>query len=151
MSWNASKFPRGWAVLLAGVFWCLLAGGAQAQMRGGFGGFGGGYGGYGGWWTGLPYGFAQSPQELPYFAKYPPVYYSHPIARTYGYSPFAYPPGYMTPELQQAPAPADIINPYVPEQQAKPASDRNAAVQQPPAPKVVLNPFVEQTQLTIDP
>jgi len=38
-------------------------------------------------------------ERIPYFALYPPVYYSLPVPRTYGYSPFAYPPGTMTPEL----------------------------------------------------
>jgi hypothetical protein len=36
-------------------------------------------------------------QAVPYFALHPPVYYSYRVARTYGYSPFAYPPGVMTP------------------------------------------------------
>ena len=36
-------------------------------------------------------------QRIPYYALYPPVYYSYPVARTYGYSPFAYPPGTLTP------------------------------------------------------
>lgn len=135
-------------LVLTGLMWCVLGGSAEAQMRG-FGGFGGGYG-YGGWWTGLPYGFAQQQQELPYFSKYPPVYYSHPVPRPYGYSPFAYPPGYTTPEPQQAPAPSDIENPFVPQQQTKPTSDRTAASTG-PTPKVILNPYVDQVELTADP
>ena len=55
--------------------------------------------GFGGNLTGLPYNYFQSQQELPFYAKFPPVYYSYPVARPYGYSPFAYPPGIMTPEL----------------------------------------------------
>ena len=34
---------------------------------------------------------------VPYFALFPPVYYSYRVPRTYGYSPFAYPPGILTP------------------------------------------------------
>ena len=52
--------------------------------------------------------------NLPYFALHPPVYYSEPVPRTYGYSPFAYPPGVMTPELVGEPQPVTINNPYVP-------------------------------------
>ena len=55
-------------------------------------GFGpGGYGlGY------FNYGYNQP--RIPYYALYPPVYYSYPVARPYGFSPFAYPPGVMTPD-----------------------------------------------------
>lgn len=51
---------------------------------------------------------------VPYYSLYPPVYYSYPVPRTYGYSPFAYPPGTMTPELQiqEIPAPKVMSNPY---------------------------------------
>ena len=50
---------------------------------------------------GYPYGWA-SPSiyvsdYIPYYALHPPVYYSYPVARPYGYSPFAYPPGVTTP------------------------------------------------------
>src|SRR4051812_5493519 len=83
---------------------------------------------------------------LPYFALHPPVYYSQPAPRTYGYSPFAYPPGVMTPELDGEPQPVTINNPYVPA--ATPAaaevkpSDRSASASTPPEPLVILNPFV---------
>jgi hypothetical protein len=71
----------------------------------GYGLYGGGL--YGGWWPGP---FAQ--QCPPYFALYPPVYYSHPIARPYGFSPFAYPPGTMTPEVIRV-QPLMVFNPFV--------------------------------------
>jgi hypothetical protein len=132
--------------VLACMAWLVLAGSSQAQMQGGGLGFGG-YG-YGGWWTGIPYGFAQSQDQLPYFSKYPPVYYSRPVARPYGYSPFAYPPGFVTPDIQQMPT--EVINPYVPQQEAKPTSDRTATGRQSPVPKVVVNPFVDQAQLSFD-
>ena len=49
----------------------------------------------------------------PYFSLHPPVYYSRPVARTYGYSPYAYPPQTRTPELAP-PAPKVIQNRFVP-------------------------------------
>jgi hypothetical protein len=84
--------------------------------------------------------------NLPYFALHPPVYYSEPVPRTYGYSPFAYPPGTMTPEIVGEPQPVTINNPYVPA--TKPASaevkstDRSASTQQAPEPLVIVNQFV---------
>jgi hypothetical protein len=84
--------------------------------------------------------------NLPYFALHPPVYYSEPVPRTYGYSPFAYPPGVMTPEIVSEPQPVTINNPYVPT--TKPASteakspDRSAATSAVPEPLVIVNPFV---------
>ncbi|MBL8828392.1 MAG: hypothetical protein JNM18_15530 [Planctomycetaceae bacterium] len=52
---------------------------AQAQYWGSaFAGFGGYY----------PF-YVQ--ERVPYFAVHPPVYYSTPIARSYGHSPYAYP------------------------------------------------------------
>ncbi len=54
-------------------------------------------------------------ERLPHFALYPPVYYSLPVARPYGHSPFAYPPGYLTPKPEPVSArPVTILNPYVP-------------------------------------
>jgi hypothetical protein len=74
-------------------------------------------------------------EPAPYFALHPPVYYSYRVARTYGYSPFAYPPGVLTPgserphaivvqnanvrgpddgpESQEGPQPLRIDNPFV--------------------------------------
>jgi hypothetical protein len=124
--------------------WLLMADASQAQV---LGGYGFGYGGLG-LWQGLPYGFAQNQQELPYFAKYPPVYYSYPVPRTYGHSPFAYPPGFRTPDVEVAPL--QIINPHAPQQQVKPTSDQTAQAGQTP-PKVIINPYVDQVQLSVDP
>jgi hypothetical protein len=41
-----------------------------------------------------------STSSVPYFSLHPPVYYSYRVARTYGYSPFAYPPGVLTPSRE---------------------------------------------------
>jgi hypothetical protein len=43
-----------------------------------------------------------SSSPVPYFSLHPPVYYSYRVARTYGYSPFAYPPGVITPGPESA-------------------------------------------------
>ncbi|MFH1918860.1 MAG: hypothetical protein ABIP48_03090 [Planctomycetota bacterium] len=43
-------------------------------------------------------GYLHSPDRgIPYFAAHPPVYYSHIVPRPYGYSPYAYLPGIVTP------------------------------------------------------
>ncbi len=54
-------------------------------------------------------------ERLPHFALYPPVYYSLPVPRPYGHSPFAYPPGYLTPKPAPVSVqPVTILNPFVP-------------------------------------
>ncbi|HEX4415634.1 MAG TPA: hypothetical protein VH107_18520 [Lacipirellulaceae bacterium] len=112
-------------------------------------GFGGGFG-LGGGYDCCDFAelYRQLYNNLPYFALHPPVYYSEPVPRTYGYSPFAYPPGVMTPEVC-GPQPVTINNPYVPS--ASPAgtqksvnSDRSAATSFPIQPLVVDNPYVTQ-------
>jgi hypothetical protein len=116
----------------------------------GFGGFGfGGFYDYG--WD-LAELYRELYQNLPHFSLHPPVYYSYPVPRTYGYSPFAYPPGVMTPEFVGQVQPLEIINPHVPQPEGseqKSASvkqDRTAAVSRPkrmqPEPLVIINPFV---------
>ena len=83
-------------------------------------------------------------ERIPYYALYPPVYYSYPVPRTYGYSPFAYPPGTPTPELPAPVKAAEYINPFVPETEASPAVDRSARVTTPVrVAKTYINPFVD--------
>ena len=95
-----------------------------------------------------------SSEHIPYFAKHPPVYYSYPVARPYGYLPYAYPPvatrqqvvivepvlvrngyvtGEMAPRKAEKPAPLRIINPFaqdaadpMPVPNASPLSDSDA-------------------------
>jgi hypothetical protein len=123
------------------------AGRAQAQCAP----YGGGYGGYGwGYDIGRLYGVLE--QNVPHFAAFPPVYYSYPVPRTYGYSPFAYPPGVMTPEVEMA-EPLTINNPYFhgasPVESAgsapkdAPKVDQTTAAPA-PKPQLILNPYVEQ-------
>ena len=129
--------------------------GGGGHGRGGHGGhgFGGGFGGgvigFGG---GGDYGwdiaelYRELYNNLPYFALHPPVYYSEPVPRTYGYSPFAYPPGTMTPEIVSEVQPVTINNPYAPmttpaKAEVKP-SDRSASTSTVSEPLVIINPFV---------
>jgi hypothetical protein len=117
------------------------AGGHYGRLYGGglYGaGFysGGLYGGglYGGWWPGL---FSQD--DLPYFALYPPVYYSDPIPRPYGFSPYAYPPGTMTPEAIRV-QPLMVLNRFVPQ---------SVAVEKPTkttGPLRIHNPYVDKPE-----
>ena len=110
----------------------------------GYGGyFGGGYsalnGGVGNF---LPYSLGRVPVP-PYFALHPPVYYSQPVARPYGHSPFAYPGTMQTPEVAE-PVAADIMNPYVPasqipeEMEAPQGSSEGRIAKS----EMIVNPFV---------
>jgi hypothetical protein len=150
---------------LAALLACVPVESAQAAGGRGHGGHFGhghgfghhrGFGGLGFIGGGFDYGWdlAELYRELldnvPYYALHPPVYYSEPVPRTYGYSPFAYPPGVMTPEIVVESKPVTIINPYVPGAGApdtKPASaetktDRSASTTNSPEPLVIINPFV---------
>jgi len=122
-------------VILVG---CLFSPAAQAQF--GLGGCG--LGNSGGWGVGFyDYGWGAY-QRPPYYALYPPVYYSFPVARPYGYSPFAYPPGVMTPEVPQSQIEVSpiIYNPFVrPKGEPKPSPDKAAS-----RSKTYLNPYVQQ-------
>jgi hypothetical protein len=69
-------------------------------------------------------------QSGPQYALYPPVYYSYRVARTYGYSPFAYPSGVLTPGSAPLYATAQMVG----DAQARPR----------PEPLLIDNPFVKQ-------
>ena len=115
----ARKF---FVVLLAlGIASGLLASASAAQP---------GHGGshrHGGWnaqgWSGQngfcypAWGYDMG--RVPYYALFPPVYYSEPVSRPYGQSPLAYPPGTPDTTPDQAGAesrpPLMIVNPYVSE------------------------------------
>ena len=81
----------------------------------------------------------------PYFALHPPVYYSFPVARTYGYSPYAYPPQTRTPELAlPVRAPKVIQNRFVPPLKdgvKKAVKDRVTI-----SPVRISNPFVTEEE-----
>jgi hypothetical protein len=99
---------------------------------------------WGGFGANYPYGlYGSRINEIPYFSLFPPVYYSMPVPRTYGWSPFAYPPGTMTPEVV-VDNPQDITNPYVPQSKdSKPAKPtaRTASYRH-PAPQLLINQYV---------
>jgi hypothetical protein len=122
-------------------------------LRTGFGndfglGFAPGFGlGFGLWDDGgdLAELYRELLKNVPYYALHPPVYYSYPVPRTYGYSPFAYGPWVMTPDVTMAPQPLEIINPHVPSTKTNaPAKkdDSTAAASRQPEPLVILNPYV---------
>ena len=55
-----------------------------------------------------------SREDVPYFAKFPPVYYSHIVRRPYGVSPYAAPACIAPIELSiPAIEPQVIVNPHV--------------------------------------
>jgi len=89
----------------------------------------------------------------PYYALHPPVYYSRPVPRTYGYSPYAYPESVMTPELKAPPAKKMVLNPYyrpkAEEKEKKPATRQaSAGVVK---PLTVVNPYYQpKHRLTAD-
>jgi len=145
---------------LAAVMVCVSINSAEAA-GGGHRGHGGGHRGFGGLGVAIGGGYdggwdiaelyRQLYNNLPYFALHPPVYYSYPVPRTYGYSPFAYLPNVMTPDVAFCPEPATIINPYVPsskQESSKPQGDQTASTASPsrqqsqPQPLVIINPYV---------
>lgn len=131
---------------------CLATFTPDASYGYGFQGFYGGCG-IGGLYRSLDY---PTERRVPYFAARPPVYYSFPVPRTYGYSPFAYSPLTHTPEWI-GPAQGEVIeNPHVEgasrtikKQQAesrdKMASSTMEIKVSAPKPITVINPFVEQS------
>lgn len=126
-----------WVVL--GVL--LVAGTAsQASAQFGPGGYGLGFFNYGGNYYGGNY-------RVPYYALFPPVYYSYPVPRTYGYSPFAYPPGTVTPAAAPQTAAVEYINPYVDQPGSTPSKETSTADKTAStAPRMYLNPYVKQAQ-----
>jgi len=76
----------------------------------------GGFGFYAPFYDANVYNSFHRPDNLPYFAKHPPVHYSDQIVRRpYGVSPYAAPAGVVPAEyyLQEASAPPKlIVNPY---------------------------------------
>lgn len=89
-------------------------------------------------------------ERIPYFAQNPPVYYSYPVPRTYGHSPYAYPAWFKTPEAA-TPTPITLDNPYVPQRaNATETTNRSAAITSQPPPLVIMNPYVKQARVIAD-
>jgi hypothetical protein len=119
------------------LVFALVVGASAASAVAGCGGWGG--------WGGF-YGYSGYTQDyIPYFSRHPPVYYSYPVPRPYGWSPFAYPPGTMTPELQfeQAPAPVSIKNPYFNSEEKAEGTASTETRSQSVAVRIT-NPYVKQ-------
>jgi hypothetical protein len=98
---------------------------------------------YSGWAPGL---FARSSdlERLPYYSLFPPVYYSHPVPRTYGYNPFAHLPELKTIlEIQHA-SPQVVTNPYVRSTAGREVFGDSRA----DGPLLVRNPFVDRVEKT---
>ena len=114
---------RTHAALAVLVAWGILAGHASAQWGSSWG--------------------ANANEYVPYFSLHPPVYYSQPVPRTYGYSPFPYTPDVLTPDPQAKPAaPLLVPNPYV----AGPYQGSHGQVTERsiPSPLRIINPYVTQ-------
>lgn len=101
-----------------------------------------GYGGVG-YGFGLGWMYNSLEESVPHFAAHPPVYYSYPVPRTYGYSPWAYPPHFRTPDVVMEVEPLSITNPYVPssDTKAEPEAEQTVSARQ-PQPLVINNPYV---------
>lgn len=112
-----------------GVCVVSLALSSTAQAQWGYGGglgFGGGFGMVNGAYTLDP---------PPYFSLFPPVYYSHITPRPYGYSPYAYPGFFATPERIRMPS-----TPFVPA--ARRQGAQRPASAQTVQSVIIKNPFV---------
>lgn len=159
---KTSRFLFGAFALCAILF---AAGQASAQsptLFAGFGGFGGGFG--------LQRFSRVNTPRIPHFALYPPVYYSEPVARPYGFGPFAPLPGQIPAELRAfspqlpvvrpAPTPEMIENPFVDEAEPLPPGEatevsyekqaaRGAAdLKLAPTQSLIENPYVSEPAVT---
>ena len=101
--------------------------------------------------NGYNFGILSSPYamgrvfEPPYFALHPPVYYSQPVPRTYGYSPYAYPKSVRTPDVHvEMPAAKVIRNPHVTPTKAEAKKDFNLNMTKAIQPLEISNPFATQ-------
>jgi hypothetical protein len=103
---------------------------------------------YGQYWCGSPYGWpggcgpvysTYCTESVPYYALNPPVYYSSRVPRTYGYSPFPYPPGVLTPG-SEPPRSVVVRNAYAPTEGVADAGTEPSQSR----PLRINNPYVEQ-------
>jgi len=88
--------------------------------------------GYG--YSGSLYGLGYVPVP-PYYALHPPVYYSHPVSRPYGDSPFA---AYPRPS-STSDSPRLIVNPFA--SSANKADAKSPSGDDTPTPSPIVNPF----------
>lgn len=153
----AEKSFAGGAVAHGGVHGGHIGNGHLGQGHFGFGNscfgfgnscFGGGFG-CGGWGCEGLYGctIGGNDERIPFYALYPPVYYSHIVARSYGWTPFAYSPDAIILPLEEGGS-KEIINPFVPpsnppatQPKTKPTSEHTADDAE-SSIHVVVNPYV---------
>jgi hypothetical protein len=125
-----ARFSRSVGVVALAALLSLAVASSEAKAQYGYGlgffNYGDGYG--------INY------RQPPYYALFPPVYYSFPVARPYGFSPFAYPPGVMTPDVKPNAGAAMFNNPYVPSGMVD--TDKTTS-----AGRIYYNPFVKQADL----
>jgi hypothetical protein len=124
--------------LLGVVFLALVTSVAAGQDLWPCGGFGCGP------WYGQMACFGWYPwggrfEKPPYYALNPPVYYTCPVSRPYGYSPFAYSP-YSVGNRPESGGPVTVLNVYLGQQAPETASKGPTA----PRPLRVQNPFLAQ-------
>ncbi len=130
---------RSKSLIAAAALFLFLAGSGDVQAQ-----WPGAWAGWGQGWYLAPY--RDQLQKLPYYALFPPVYYSHPIRYTYGCSPFARLPGFCDDGGQCCAAAADraeplvVRNPYVNQREFAATSETRSSV----APLVLRNPYVDQ-------
>jgi hypothetical protein len=93
---------------------------------------------YGCWgWNG--YYSTYSQESIPYFALNPPVYYSYPVARTYGLYPFPYIPESTPSSYANYVEPKLVMNKYV----ESPVKSVSVSLNESQALRIT-NPFVVQ-------
>jgi hypothetical protein len=88
--------------------------------------------------SGTMYGLGIVPVP-PYYALHPPVYYSCPVPRSYGYSPYAYPGCVQTPEVDfRALENGEEVEPAAPGNEELPAQQTSKVARG----EWIANPFV---------
>ncbi len=134
-------------LILCGAVWATAGRTAEAQVPG--------------WdcWCGswYNYGYPQERNSIPFYALHPPVYYSYPVARPYGYTPWAYPAYVQTPASEEDGS-KEIINPHVsPSNKAKPTATGRTTSDATPSDSiaaaapaqdnshVIINPYIGAT------
>ncbi len=127
------------AILICGFSLLAFTGVNQATADD-YGTFSGLPGLYGYGFSGNLYGLGRIPVP-PYFSLHPPVYYSEPVARPYGLSPFAH---RSAPIEVHRTKPTMITNPFVHESPAdQPAEAKPHEDQVTSRAEVIINPFVD--------
>lgn len=84
-------------------------------------------------------------EHVPYYAKHPPVYYSRPISRPYGYYPYAYFPERPTPKAAQS-LPLVLSNPFVMGEAEGSVSKRPPLKRPSLEPLRIVNPFADEPE-----